>query len=162
MDVEEANPGVLDLNGRIIVILFVLAGIIHLVIIPQQWGHAPAHGIFMAVSGIVEIAWAFIFYRRPTKTVAGAGIVIAIAMIVLWIITRIFTAPFGPGPEEIDLAGIVSKLLELAGAVLLARHVIRLQPDPRWFSVPVLSFFLSGILLAVWIYCRAARQIGQP
>jgi hypothetical protein len=152
MNAEKTNPGALDLSGKIVVILFLLAGIIHLVIVPQQWGHAPAHGIFMAVSGLLEIGWAVLFYRRPTKAVAEAGIMIAITLIALWIFTRFFSAPFGTGPEEIDLAGVVSKLLEGVSSVLLARYLIHLRPNLRWYSESILSLFLFGVLLAVGVY----------
>ena len=34
----------------------VAAGLIHLAIAPLHWGHAPAHGLFFAVSGLAEAA----------------------------------------------------------------------------------------------------------
>jgi hypothetical protein len=160
MNVEKSSPGALDLGGKIAVVFFLLAGIIHLVIIPQQWEHAPAHGIFMAVSGIVEIGWAIVFYRRPSKAFAEYGIMIAVALIVLWIFSRIFIAPFSGGPEEIDLAGVATKLLEGASTVLLARYLAQAWINRRWLAQSILSLVLLGVMMGMGTYLIA--RASQP
>lgn len=96
---------------------FFIAGIIHLDIVPYHLNHAPAHGIFMLVSGVVELIWVALFLRRSELKISAAGIIIAISLVLLWVISRVFPAPFGDGgPEEIDAAGILSKSVELVGA----------------------------------------------
>jgi hypothetical protein len=160
MNAEKNHPDAPDLWGKTAAALFLLAGIIHLVIVPHHWEHAPGHGIFMAASGIVEIAWAVVFYRRPVKAVAETGIMIAMALIVLWIITRIFRSPFGAGPEEIDLAGVVTKLLEGASIVLLARLLALLRHSLRRISQSILSLCLLGVLLGVGVY--EVTRIWEP
>jgi hypothetical protein len=160
MNAKKSTPAALDLGGKIVVFLFLLAGIIHLVIVPHHWEHAPAHGIFMAVSGMVEIAWAIVFYRRPVKAVAEAGVMIAMALIVLWIITRVFIAPFSAGPEEVDLAGVVTKLLEGASIVLLSRYLAHSWINRRWLAQSILSLVLLGVMVGMGTYLIA--QASQP
>ena len=48
----------------------IVAGVIHLVIIPEHWEHAPAHGIFFLVVGIVQIVWGIAIWRKPSAWMA--------------------------------------------------------------------------------------------
>jgi len=59
------------------------AGLIHLVLAPEHYAHAPAHGIFFALAGIAEILWALAFLRWPIEGIYYVGIVLAGAMIVI-------------------------------------------------------------------------------
>ena len=101
-------------------ILMLTAGLIHLAIAPLHWGHAPAHGLFFALSGVAQIVWGIAFWRRPSVALCHAGIIIAGGMITLWAITRGFPAPFGDEPGEIEITGLASKLLEGLGLAALA------------------------------------------
>jgi hypothetical protein len=102
------------------VLLIILAGIIHLVIIPEHWDHAPAHGLFFGLVGLLQIGWGVAFWKRPSSTLYYAGFLLAGGLISLWVITRLWTAPFHPGPEPVDLAGVVCKLAELLALFSLA------------------------------------------
>jgi hypothetical protein len=44
---------------RGVALLIGLAGLIHLVITPQHWAHAPAHGILFVIVGVVELIWPY-------------------------------------------------------------------------------------------------------
>jgi hypothetical protein len=105
--------------NRIATFAIGLAGLIHIVIAPQHYAHSPAHGIFFAVAGIAEIAWALAFLRQPTKEMYYAGLALAGGLVLLWAFTRFLPAPFHDDPEAIDLGGIVCKLSELAGLGVL-------------------------------------------
>lgn len=101
-------------------LLIGLAGLIHLVITPQHWAHSPAHGLLFAVVGVVEVVWAVMAWRRPSVRLYSVGLVLAVALVVLWTITRVLPAPFGHGgPEPVEPYGIVCKLAETLGAIVL-------------------------------------------
>lgn len=104
------------------------AGIIHLIVVPEHWEHAPAHALFFIAVGLIELAWAVVVVWRPTFELMQIGALLAGSLIVLWIITRVLPAPFGHGPEEIDAGGLVCKLSELIGlvsaAIVLFRHAL--------------------------------------
>jgi hypothetical protein len=102
------------------VLLIILAGIIHLVIMPKHWDHAPAHGLFFGLVGLLQIGWGIAFWQRPSSTLYYAGFLLAGGLISLWVITRLWTAPFHAGPEPVDLAGVVCKLAELLALFSLA------------------------------------------
>ncbi len=96
-----------------------LAGVIHLWIIPEHWEHSPAHAIFFLLVGVAQIVWSVAVWRRPSTRLYYIGAGMAGWLIVLYGITRSLPAPFGHGPEEIDTIGIVTKLFEGLGMIVL-------------------------------------------
>ena len=116
------------------------AGVVHLAIAPVHWSHSPAHGLFHLLSGLVEIVWAIAFWRRPSTLSLQIGVVIAGALITLWTITRFLPAPFTHEAEEIDLFGIVIKLVEGWGMICLLLLIVfsmsvRQTKTPLWRAV---------------------------
>lgn len=107
------------------VVSLALAGGIHLGLVPEHFEHSPAHGIFFAIVGVAEILWAFVFWRRPGRILYYIGVGLSGGLIVLWAVTRVFPAPFEHTLGEIDLAGIVCKLVEFVGLVALVSWALR-------------------------------------
>lgn len=102
-------------------VLFIgLAGVIHLIVVPEHWGHAPAHGLFFAFAGVAQIVWSVAAWRWPSIRLYQLGMVGAGVLVVLWAITRFAPAPFGHGPEAVDGFGVLCKISEGLGAVVLA------------------------------------------
>lgn len=94
----------------------VLAGIIHIWIVPQHWEHAPAHGLLFLIVGIVQIIWGIAVWRQPSTRLYYVGVLMAGWLIVLYVITRLLPAPFGHGgPEAMDTIGLICKLCEVLG-----------------------------------------------
>ena len=96
-----------------------LAGVIHLWIIPEHWRHSQAHALFFLLVGVVQIVWSVAVWRQPSTRLYYIGACMAGWLIVLYGITRWLTAPFGHGPEEINMIGIVTKLFEGLGMIAL-------------------------------------------
>lgn len=141
-----------------------LAGLVHLWIVPHHWEHAQAHGIFMAFAGLLEVGWGIFYFIRPTPRLRIAGILIAVGMITLWTLTRFLPVPYGHGPEEVDLAGIVSKLLEGTSAVILFAGLVRASSERRlsprtWQSIFSVLFIALTIGLAVYEVARASEPL---
>lgn len=101
------------------VIAIAIAGIIHLVLAPAHYQHAPAHGIFFVIAGVGEILWAVLFWRRPSQPLYYAGLVLAGGLIVLWALTRFAIPPFEHEPGLVDASGLVCKLSELVAFISL-------------------------------------------
>jgi hypothetical protein len=95
------------------------AGITHAYLAPEHFAHAPAHGLFFAVSAVVEIAWAYIFFRRQDEKTYYAGLMIAGGLIILWAATRVLPAPFEHEVGVVDLGGVICKTSELVGMAAL-------------------------------------------
>lgn len=101
-------------------LMTVLAGIIHLWIIPEHWAHAPAHGLFFLLVGIVQVVWGIAVWRNHSTRLYYIGVIMAGWLIVLYGITRWLPAPFGHGPESIRMIDVACKLCEGLGMITLA------------------------------------------
>lgn len=105
-------------------VLMIIAGLIHIVIAPTHWSHAPAHGLFFVIMGLAQIVWGLLFWRFPSASLYQSGIILAGSLLTLWVITRLLPAPFEHAPGTIDLAGILCKTSELLGIALLVAIVL--------------------------------------
>ncbi|MEM7531469.1 MAG: hypothetical protein AAF639_04795 [Chloroflexota bacterium] len=106
--------------SKIIAVLALgIAGAIHIYISPSHFAHAPAHGIFFAVSGILQVSWALILLIRSTRFTYFVGFGLSGGLIILWLFTQIWTPPFASAAEPVDVWMISSKVLELVAAVAL-------------------------------------------
>lgn len=141
----------------------VLAGVVHLVVTPIHWAHAPAHGLFFAVVGVLEIAWGVAFWRRPSPALYAVGWVLAGSLVVLWIVTRLWAAPFHGVPEPVDLGGVVCKLAEVLGVVsLVALTVTGASAEAKgnvWRTMAVLLALSVVVGLATYGVGRAVEPL---
>jgi hypothetical protein len=101
------------------IIMIALAGLVHLLIAPAHYAHAPAHGLFFAVAGLVQCGWAVAFWRWPSLALYRVGLAISGGLIVLWLLTLALPAPFGGHAEAIDASALVCKASELSGLISL-------------------------------------------
>lgn len=115
-----------DLVAYICIITIALAGLIHLVIAPAHYGHAPAHGIFFAVAGLVQCGWAIAFWRRPSPALYQLGLGLSGGLVVLWFLALILGAPFGGHSlTDINASTIVCKVSELAALISLVALAVQ-------------------------------------
>jgi hypothetical protein len=140
----------------------VIAGLIHLALAPLHWGHAPAHGLIFALSGIAEIVWGIAFWRKPSPALRHTGVILAGGLITLWAITRLLPAPFGDEPGEVELIGLFSKLAEgISFATLIALAISSTITQERkksgWRMVGE-SLALS--LIAGWLFYLMALAVA--
>ena len=122
-----------------------LSGLIHLAIITGHSLHAPAHALFFAVLGVFQIGWAVAYGVLPRRWLRWAGLVLSGGMIVLWALTRSLPAPFSGLPEEVDAAGVISKILETIALVSLIL-------EEAWEHPPIgrqIRLILAGLMAAV-------------
>jgi hypothetical protein len=131
--------------------LMVVAGLTHLIVVPIHWAHAPIHGAFFVLMGLVQIAWGLAFWRRPSLALYRLGVILAGGLITLWLITRFLPAPFEHEPGAIDLSGIICKVAEALGIAILVAIVVTGTPSPemrrsawRMAAILGLAAFLIG------------------
>jgi len=141
-----------------------LSGVIHLAITTEHSERTPAHALFFAALGVVQIGWAAAYWMLPGRGLRWTGFVLSGGMIVLWAVTRSLPAPFSGTPEEIDLAGVVSKILEAtAMASLLIEDSRDYAPTSRQ-ARSVMAAFLLAMLSGLGIYASALalEPIASP
>lgn len=142
----------------------ILAGIIHLVIVPEHWEHAPAHGLFFLIVGILQIVWGVTIWRRPSMQVYYVGAVMAGGLIVLYVLTRIFPAPFGHGPEAVAWIDIVCKFCEAIGMFTLGLLIfqgmmIRSGRPFSWRAIVIVLLLAFAGGFATYGIARAAEPL---
>jgi len=145
------------------VFTMLLAGVLHLYVVREHWSHAPAHGLFFLIAGLLQIAWSIAFLRSNTETLRRLGFVGMVVLVLLWGVTRILPAPFGHGPEEVDLPGVATKLCEAACAVALGLTIAAsaaVQPR-RTAWRPVVALAAAALVLTGLTYgvARAAEPL---
>jgi hypothetical protein len=142
----------------------ILAGVIHLIIVPEHWGHAPAHGVFFLIVGVLQVVWGAAIWRNPTTRLYYIGAVTAGGLIVLYVLTRIFPAPFGHGPEAVAWIDIVCKLCEALGmftvAILIFQGIaLHSGRAPAWRAVVAIVLLAAASGFATYGIARAAEPL---
>jgi hypothetical protein len=141
-------------------LMTILAGIIHLWVVPEHLEHAPAHGIFFLIAGIAQIVWGIVVWRRPSEALYAIGVLMAGWLIVLYIITRLFPPPFSDGwPEIVDLIGLVCELFEAVGMFALLILIFQRQALKAGYFIALRTttlILLLSLLFGLVTY-RAAR-----
>ena len=145
-------------------VLFARAGAIHLVIAPEHWAHAQAHGLFFAMVGVAELAWGLAVWIWPSTTLYRIGLVVASGLVVLWMLTRSLSVPFGHESEPTDAFAIMCKLSEALGAVtlcvLIFHHTIfSAGRQAAWRIVVLLILVSLGAGLMTYGLARAAEPL---
>ena len=137
----------------------IVAGIIHLVIIPDHWEHAPAHGLFFLIVGSLQVIWGVAVWRNPSERLYFIGVVMAGWLIVLYVLTRTMPAPFGHGPEEVSSIDIACKLCEALGMVTLAILIYQgtLMQSGRLLAWRAITVIVAISFLSAFVTYGLAR-----
>ncbi len=130
-----------------------IAGVVHLIITPAHFSHAPAHGILFGLMGISQIAWAVAFWKLTSSIrLYWIGLALSGGVIVLWGLTQLVSVPFALEAEPIDWAVFLSKGCELIGFIALITlagirqiNVITKQSSPKLIGVALLVALITGI-----------------
>jgi len=101
------------------VITIACAGIVHLMIAPNHFEHAFAHGLFFGVVGVVQIIWAMFFWRWQLKPLFYLGVFLSGGIVFLWGLTELLGLPFSDHAHPIEWPLIVTKLAETCGFCLI-------------------------------------------
>jgi hypothetical protein len=149
--------------GQAAVLAMMLAGVLHLFVVREHWVHAPAHGLFFLLAGLVQIGWSIAFLRSDSELLRRLGVVGSVVLVLLWVLTRLAPAPFGHGPEEVDVPGVATKLCEAACAAALGLLITAGAATQRQRAAwrPVVGLAIAAFLLTALTYgvARAAEPI---
>src|SRR5215216_5253490 len=95
-----------------------IAGILHLMLVPNIIGRNPNSGIFFIVSGIAQIFWVIPMLKRWGRIWYYIGIAGTIVLIIIWAITRMPGNPItGRGGPISDMA-IAIEIFQIAYIII--------------------------------------------
>lgn len=132
----------------------VFAGGIHLAVTPEHLEHWWVYGTFFVVTGLFQVAFAGWVLRRPTWPVALTGIVVNLAIVLVWVASRTTGLPITP-PEDITshegthaLEAVGPADLAATGAELVVVCLLVTLLPPRMRRVTVNLLLATG--LGLW------------
>lgn len=135
--------------------LVVVAGILHLVVLPMHLAEARGNGFYFFTIGAAQVVWGFLFLLNPTPVLRRLGLVfLTVAPVVLWILTRTVRSPWGTAAEPMDFTSFATLALEMGAAVALVFSHIA---DAHATGTPLRNL---RILVAVGVIVGAVTYIG--
>jgi hypothetical protein len=110
----------------VLAVLSLGAGVIHFAVAGEHYDLSWAHGTFFAVVAWLQLSFAIAVVMRPTRRLLTAGVLLNTGILGVWVMSRVWGAPFGSNPwtpEDIGWADGLSSAFEL-GIVILALAVL--------------------------------------
>jgi hypothetical protein len=106
------------------------AGVVHLVMVPQHAQESTLDGIMFLVGGWAQVGLAVALLAWPRKAVLQATVVVNLACVIVWTVSRTTGLPWGANPGVKEAAGTVDQLTTLfeAAAVIVALAAL-IRPD---------------------------------
>jgi predicted branched-subunit amino acid permease len=134
-----AAPGVPRPAVAAVAAASVGAAAIHAVVIPEHLEEWWAFGLFFLVTGVVQLVWAVMVVRSPSRSVIWLGVLGNASIVVLWVVTRTVGTLVGPEPhipEPVGLADALATAFELFIVVTGARLVMEERTRQRVARCP--------------------------
>ena len=91
----------------------IAAGGIHTLLVALDHADLWPEALFFLLFGIAQIIWGILYIHKPNKNKVSIGLLMSGSMLSLAILTRLFTAPFLEGPEDMSINWAITILLEL-------------------------------------------------
>lgn len=134
------------------------AATIHFSVIAEHVEEWWLFGLFFAVAGLAQLAWALLVLSRPSRQLLLAGIAGNAAIALMWLVSRTAGLPLGPDAGQAEPFGRLDGLAAgfelvavVAGALLLRSGTIRAGtvriPRAVW-PAAVAVFAMLALVLA--------------
>jgi hypothetical protein len=139
--------------------LSLLAGLIHLWVMPEHFEEWWGYGTFFLVTAAVQVLYAPLVLVWPTRMVLLLGIAGNLAIVALYLLTRTVGIPlFGPEAGEVEGFGFVdvcATASEVGIAVALGAALLRATtPERRHTILLIAAVALVGIGHVVHLLLR--------
>lgn len=109
----------------------VLAGIIHYMVLPEHLAEWWVYAAFFTGLGMFELIWAALAYTGRDRSLLLIGLLVNLATLVLWTVTRTTGLPFGPEPGEAEAVGISDLIACAAEAMTVVALLYALAPRSK-------------------------------
>jgi hypothetical protein len=102
-----------------------IAGILHLMLVPNIIGRNPSSGIFFVVSGIAQIFWVIPMLKRWGRTWYYIGIAGTIILIIIWATTRMPGNPITGRGGPISEMAIAVEIFQIVYIVITSIILVK-------------------------------------
>jgi hypothetical protein len=123
-------------------------GLIHIGAAVDHFSEFPIYTLVFAVLASVQIAWAAMIVRRPSRLVLLSGCAFTVGVIGLWVVSRTVGVPIAPQawvPEEVGVADLVETVGEIATVIA----VFSLVTSPRHRFARHVTERITPVLMGV-------------
>ena len=118
-----------------------VAAVVHAMVAPEHFEESPLYGGFFLATTVAGLGYAVWVLSRPARWLYVAAVVANVAIVALWLTTRLVEVPVGPGAGEtepfgrLDVIASSAELLCVVAAVVLLlasrSRQVRVQPAQR-------------------------------
>jgi hypothetical protein len=106
-----------------------IAGILHLMLVPNVIGRNPNSGIFFIISGIAQIFWVIPMLKKWGRTWYYIGIAGTTVLIIIWVITRIPGNPITGRGGPISEMAITIEIFQITYIIITAMIIAKGRRD---------------------------------
>lgn len=118
----------------LLVLASLVAAVVHAKVAPEHFHEWVGYGAFFLATTLAGIGYAVWVLTRPARWLYAAAIVANIAIVALWLTTRLIEVPMGPGMGEtepfgrLDIIASSAEVLCVVAAVALLTRSLRQVP----------------------------------
>jgi hypothetical protein len=94
--------------------------VIHFAVAGEHFQEYWLYGVFMLVVAWLQVLWAILAVARPSRLLLGAGMILNVGVMAVYIVTRTVGDVIGPGAHSPELAGFGDLLCTALEAVVAA------------------------------------------
>ncbi len=128
-----------------------IAGVLHFTYVAILHKDIPLEMTFFIAIGLAQIIWAVWFYKtKNIKTAYLIGLLINGSVTVVWLLSRLYEAPFGGEVEAFEALDVVIGVLQIVAIVLSAYCVVTLskaKERSRHIAMALIVPIVGGLLL---------------
>jgi hypothetical protein len=142
------------------VLTLVCAGAIHASVVEEHYREWAVEGLFFVGLAWVEALLALAIASHPRMPIYRAAIVLSLATVALWTVSRTLGVPVGPTawvPEPVGRADAVATLLELTTATALAPLLVP-APGRAGTAVAVAVVGIAGLAATAFALAPGANH----
>jgi hypothetical protein len=136
------------------------AAAIHLAVTPAHFGQWWAYGVFFLGAASSQIAFGVLLLARPSRRVLVAGAAGSVAVVALWLASRLTGLPVGPdhgATEPFRVLDVLATVSEMATALCCVVALRLGAPRPAWrWAWWGLATRLVALLLSLGVPLTAA------
>ncbi|TLH72965.1 hypothetical protein C1S82_13040 [Mycolicibacterium cosmeticum] len=155
------------LAARLAALASLGASVIHFAVVPAHWQEWIPAGLFFASIALFQLVWARLVLTRTTTPVLALGIIVNLAVIALWSVSRTAGAPLGPhaGQAELiqaaDLCALLLQIYVVMGAGWVWHRGLQGQPVSAFGSAMVLLGAIGVVTLASTVGAASGLRHGN-
>jgi hypothetical protein len=128
--------------------LSLLAGLIHLWVMPEHFQEWWGYGTFFMVAALAQVVYVPLLLRWPNRSVLLLGIAGNSVIVLLYLFTRVVGVPlFGPEAGEVEGVGIIDVCATFSEAAIVVALGVLLLWRLAGERTTLIGLILSAIML---------------